>query len=88
MTRHQANVQEQFLNRLRREHRRVSVELISGTAREGRITSFDNHCLILNDEFTSHLIFKNAIAILSPTDQDGAAMRDFGEEKGKGMRED
>ncbi len=83
MTRHQANVQEQFLNRLRRERRRVSVDLLSGTAREGRISSFDNHCLILNDEFTSHLIYKHAIAMLTPTDQDGIAMRDFGEEKEK-----
>ncbi|MCD6292218.1 MAG: RNA chaperone Hfq [Deltaproteobacteria bacterium] len=83
MTRHQANVQEQFLNRLRRERRRVSVELISGTAREGRISSFDSHCLILNDDFTSHLIYKHGIAMISPTDQDGPAMRDFGEEKEK-----
>ena len=81
MTRHQANVQEQFLNQLRRERRRVSVELVSGTAREGRISSFDTHCLILNDEFTSHLIYKHAIAMLSPSDQDGPSMRDFGEEK-------
>ena len=83
MTRHQANVQDQYLNRLRRERRRVSVELVSGTAREGRISSFDNHCLVLNDEFTSHLIYKHAITMLSPTDQDGVAMRDFGEEKEK-----
>lgn len=86
MTRHQANVQEQFLNRLRRERRRVSVELVGGTAKEGRISSFDSHTLILNDDFTSHLIYKHAIAMLSPTDQDSAAMRDFGEENiaGKG----
>ena len=81
MTRHQANVQDQFLNRLRRERRRVSVELVSGTAREGRISSFDSHCLILNDDFTSHMIYKHAISMLSPTDQDGLAMRNFGEEK-------
>jgi len=81
MTRHQANVQEQYLNRLRREHRRISIELASGISREGRITSFDTHCLILNDDFTSHLIYKHAIAMISPTDQDGPALRDFGEEK-------
>ena len=81
MTRHQANVQEQYLNRLRREKRRVSIELLSGTCREGRITSFDTHCLVLNDDFTSHLIYKHAVAMISPTDQDGPAMRDFGEEK-------
>jgi len=81
MTRHQANVQEQYLNRLRREHRRISIELTSGISREGRITSFDSHCLILNDDFTSHLIYKHAIAMISPTDQDGPALRDFGEEK-------
>lgn len=82
MTRsHQANVQEQFLNRLRRERQRVSVELLSGTAREGRITSFDPHCLVLNDDFTSHLIYKHAIALISPTDAAAAAMRDFGEER-------
>lgn len=81
MTRHQANVQEQFLNRLRREKCRVSIELLGGTAREGRISSFDGHCLILNDDFTSHLIYKHAVAMLTPTDQDAPAMRDFGEEK-------
>ncbi len=80
-SRHQANVQDQYLNRLRREHRRISVELVSGTAREGRVTSFDSYCLILNDDFTSHLIYKHAVALISPTDQDGPAMRNFGEEK-------
>jgi host factor-I protein len=81
MTRHQANVQEQFLNRLRRERRRVSIELIGGTAKEGCVSSFDNHTLILNDDFTSHLIYKHAIAMLTPIDNDAPAMRDFGEEK-------
>jgi host factor-I protein len=81
MSKHQANVQDQYLNRLRRERRRVSIELLSGTAREGRVSSFDSHTLILNDDFTSHLIYKHAIALISPTDQDGPALRDFGEEK-------
>jgi RNA chaperone Hfq len=59
----------------------VSVELVGGTAREGRISGFDTHTLILNDDFTSHLIYKHAIAMLSPIDNDANAMRDFGEEK-------
>ncbi|MBN2232206.1 MAG: RNA chaperone Hfq [Deltaproteobacteria bacterium] len=76
-----ANVQEQFLNRLRRERVRVTVRLLDGGTCEGLISSFDNFSLVLNDGYISHLLYKHAIALVTPQGDSTGGFRDFGAEK-------
>jgi host factor-I protein len=59
------NVQDQFLNKIRRDRDRIIVELTTGRKIEGIILSFDNFCLILREE-VDHLIYKHAICSISP----------------------
>ena len=59
------NVQDQFLNKVRRDRDRVIVELTTGRKLEGIILSFDNFCLILREE-ADHLVYKHAICSISP----------------------
>jgi host factor-I protein len=61
----QINIQDQFLNRIRRDRKRVVVELTTGYKIEGIILSFDNFCIILRGE-SDQLVYKHAICSISP----------------------
>jgi len=55
------NVQDQFINSMRKEGVRVTVELVTGSVIEGEIKSFDNYCIVV-EAARLHLIYKHAIA--------------------------
>jgi len=65
MMKNQINVQDQFLNRIRRDRSHVTIELTTGRKIEGVIVSFDNFCLVLRGE-NDHLVYKHAISSISP----------------------
>ena len=75
MIKNQMNVQDQFLNRIRRDRLRVTIELTTGLKLEGIILSFDNFSLILRGE-SDQLIYKHAISTISVSEK-----LDFLEEK-------
>jgi len=64
MIKNQINIQDQFLNRIRRDRTRVTVELMSGEKVEGTLVSFDNFSLILRGE-GDQLIYKHAVSSIS-----------------------
>jgi host factor-I protein len=64
MMKNQINVQDQFLNRIRRDRNRVVVELTTGHKIEGVILGFDNFSLILRGE-ADQLVYKHAICSIS-----------------------
>jgi host factor-I protein len=64
MIKNQINIQDQFLNRVRRDRIRVTVELVGGQKIEGIIMSFDNFSIILRSE-GDQLIYKHAISSIS-----------------------
>jgi host factor-I protein len=65
MMKTQINIQDQFLNRVRRDRKHVAIELITGRKIEGVILSFDNFCIILRGE-ADQLVYKHAICSVSP----------------------
>jgi host factor-I protein len=65
MMKNQINIQDQFLNRIRRDRNHVFVELTNGQKIEGVIQSFDNFCIVLRGE-ADQLVYKHAIASISP----------------------
>jgi host factor-I protein len=60
MVKNQINIQDQFLNRMRKERVPVVIELVTGEKIEGHIISFDNFSLILKND-NERLIYKHAI---------------------------
>ena len=64
------NLQDQFLNTLRREHVHCSVFLVNGIKLVGKIESFDQYMVLLrgNDQ-SVQAIFKHAISTISPSRQ-------------------
>jgi host factor-I protein len=65
MMKNQINIQDQFLNRIRRDRKHVLIELTTGRKMEGVILSFDNFCVILRGE-GDQLVYKHAICSVSP----------------------
>ncbi len=56
------NIQDGFLNTVRKEKLMVTVYLLSGVKLTGRIRSFDKYSLILESNSQEQLVFKHAIA--------------------------
>jgi host factor-I protein len=59
-----ANIQDVFLNYVRREKLVVSVRMMDGTEFEGRIKNFDRFAVIMDHSGADHMIFKHAIAAI------------------------
>jgi len=64
MMKNQINVQDQFLNRIRKDRKHVLIELNTGRKIEGIILSFDNFSVVIRGE-TDQLIYKHAICSIS-----------------------
>jgi len=59
------NIQDVFLNHVRREKVTVTIRMMDGSELEGRIKSFDRFALVLDHAGADHMIFKHAIAAIS-----------------------
>jgi host factor-I protein len=59
------NVQDGFLNTLRRDRINVTIYLIGGVKLTGRIRSFDKFSVVLESGNLEQLIFKHAISTIS-----------------------
>jgi host factor-I protein len=58
------NIQDVFLNYLRREKLKVTIRMMDGNEVEGRIKNFDRFALVLDQAGTDQMIFKHAIAAI------------------------
>jgi host factor-I protein len=59
------NIQDAFLNTVRREKTTVTIYLVNGAKLTGRIRSFDKFSLLLESGSHDQLIFKHAISTIS-----------------------
>lgn len=61
------NIQDQFLNTLRKEHVQVTVFLLNGFQLRGVVKAFDNFTVMLETDGKQQLIFKHAISTFAPS---------------------
>jgi host factor-I protein len=59
------NIQDAFLNTVRREKDAVTIYLMNGAKLTGRIKSFDKFSVLLETGAQEQLIFKHAISTIS-----------------------
>lgn len=62
------NVQEIYLNKLRRTETQAKVHLIDGTQRIGRVIVFDSAVIILQILGSEVTLFKNNLIMIEPMD--------------------
>ena len=61
------NLQDVFLNNLRKNKASVTVFLVNGVKLQGIITWFDNFCVLLRRDAHSQLVYKHAISTIMPS---------------------
>ena len=72
------NLQDVFLNNVRKNKISVTVFLVNGVKLQGIITWFDNFCILLRRDGHSQLVYKHAISTVMPSapvqlyDEEGA----------------
>jgi host factor-I protein len=69
------NIQDAFLNTVRREKTSVIVYLLNGAKLTGRIRSFDKFSVLLESGAHEQLIFKHAISTISQTRRNSGDLR-------------
>lgn len=60
------NIQDVFLNNIRKNKTAVTIFLVNGVKLQGIITAFDNFCVLLRRDAQSQLVYKHAISTVMP----------------------
>ena len=81
-----ANLQDLFLNHLRRDKTPVTMFLVKGVKLQGIVTWFDNFSILLRRDGQSQLVYKHAISTIMPSQPVDAALFGPGGEGGKKQR--
>ena len=63
----QPNLQDIFLNSVRKSKNPVTLFLVNGVKLQGVITWFDNFSVLLRREGTVQLVYKHAISTIMPS---------------------
>ena len=63
----QSNLQDTFLNSVRKCKNPVTLFLVNGVKLQGVITWFDNFSVLLRREGTVQLVYKHAISTIMPS---------------------
>jgi host factor-I protein len=60
------NLQDTFLNHVRKQKTPLTIFLINGVKLQGIVTWFDNFCVLLRRDGHSQLVYKHAISTVMP----------------------
>ncbi|MFA5385163.1 MAG: RNA chaperone Hfq [Eubacteriales bacterium] len=66
MTKTQINLQDAFLNQVRKENISVTIFLVNGFQLKGMVRGFDNFTVLLESEGKQMMVYKHAISTVSP----------------------
>lgn len=69
------NIQDAFLNTVRREKTTVVIYLVNGAKLTGRIRSFDKFSILLESGALEQLVFKHAISTISQSRRGSGDLR-------------
>ena len=61
------NVQDVFLNTIRKEKATVTIFLVNGVKLQGVVTWFDNFSILLRRDTHNQLIYKHAVSTIMPS---------------------
>ncbi|MEE0867289.1 MAG: RNA chaperone Hfq [Clostridia bacterium] len=62
----QTNLQDLFLNTVRKEKMPITVFLLSGFQIRGTVTGFDNYTIVLDCEGKQEIVYKHAVSTIIP----------------------
>ncbi len=63
------NIQDQFLNQVRKDGTAVVIETMTGEKIDGNIRGFDSFCILMEGD-KQYLVYKHAVSNIQPRDVD------------------
>jgi host factor-I protein len=66
MTKQSKNLQDHFLNLVRKEKVEITIYLMNGVPIKGKVLSFDNFTILIDVDKKQNLIYKHAISTIVP----------------------
>ncbi|MDQ7792804.1 MAG: RNA chaperone Hfq [bacterium] len=63
----QVNLQDSFLNQVRKDNVPVTVFLVNGVQLKGLVRGFDNFTVVLDSDGRQQMVYKHAISTVQPT---------------------
>lgn len=60
------NLQDVFLNQVRKEHITITIYLVNGFQLRGNVRGFDNYTIILDNDGKQQLVYKHAVSTIIP----------------------
>ena len=66
MSEKKQNLQDTFLNSVRKSKTPLTIFLVNGVKLQGVVTWFDNFCVLLRRDGQSQLVYKHAISTIMP----------------------
>lgn len=66
MSKVQVNLQDSFLNQVRKESVPVTIYLVNGYQLKGYIKGFDNFTVVLEQDGKQQLVYKHALSTVTP----------------------
>ncbi|WP_066496965.1 RNA chaperone Hfq [Abyssisolibacter fermentans] len=61
------NLQDVFLNKVRKEAIQISIFLVNGYQLKGYVKGFDSYTIVLESDGKQHLVYKHAISTINPS---------------------
>ncbi len=61
------NLQDAFLNQVRKEKTNITVFLVNGFQIKGLVKGFDSYIIILEGDNKQHMIYKHAVSTIIPS---------------------
>jgi host factor-I protein len=60
------NLQDVFLNQVRKEHISITIYLVNGFQLKGNVRGFDNYTIVLDNDGKQQLVYKHAVSTIVP----------------------
>ncbi len=61
------NLQDIFLNQVRKEHALITVYLVSGYQIKGYVKGFDSYTIVIDSDGKQQMIYKHAVSTIVPS---------------------
>ncbi len=61
------NLQDIFLNQVRKDHTSITIYLINGFQMKGLVKGFDSYTIVIESEGKQQMIYKHAISTIQPS---------------------
>ncbi|GAQ26171.1 RNA-binding protein Hfq [Tepidanaerobacter syntrophicus] len=67
MAKAQINLQDNFLNQIRKDNIPITIYLVNGFQLKGVVRGFDNFTIVLESDNKQQLVYKHAVSTIAPS---------------------